>query len=228
MKLIILSSRGCSGLSQWGISSVTQNIIFSAPTSMFIIRADQPAASELIEGQYKRIMVPLDGSQGAENVLPMVARLARFHKSCIHVVHVVKTPEMARLTPPARENIELSEQVVSRNREEAIRYLDQVRLHSSLADMDVQTRLLTSDDATAALHELVEKEHIDMVVFSAHGYSGNNQWPYGSMVTNFIWYSKAPLLIVQDLPAREEPAMDISPRGRLERQTDGMVIEPPE
>ena len=55
IKLIILSSHGRSGLSQWGISSVTQKIIFSAPTSVLIIRAHQPATSELIEWQYTRI-----------------------------------------------------------------------------------------------------------------------------------------------------------------------------
>ena len=217
IKLIILSSHGRSGLSQWGISSVTQKIIFSAPTSVLIIRAHQPAASESIEWQYTRIMVPLDGSRRAENVLPMVTLLARFHQSRIHIVHVVKTPEMARQMPLSREDMELSDRIVARNREEAIRYLDQVRLHSPLDGIDVQTRLLTSDNAAAALHELAEKENIDMVALSAHGYSGNNQWPYGSMVNNFILYSKVPLLIVQDLPAKEEPAMvDMAPRERTE------------
>ena len=43
-----------------------------------------------------------------------------------------------------------------------------------------------------------------MVTLSAHGYSGNHQWPYGSMVNNFIMYGKVPLLIVQDLPAKQE------------------------
>jgi nucleotide-binding universal stress UspA family protein len=213
MKLIILSSHGRSGLSQWGISSVTQKIIFSAPTSVLIIRAHQPASSEIIEGQYKRIMVPLDGSRRAENVLPMVTHLARFHKSWIHVVHVVRMPEMARQMPLAREDVELSERIVSRNREEAIRYLDQMRLHSPLKGIDVQTHLLTSDNAAAALHELAEKEGIDMVALSAHGYSGYNQWPYGGMVNNFVMYSKVPLLIVQDLPAKEEPAaVEMTPR----------------
>jgi nucleotide-binding universal stress UspA family protein len=102
---------------------------------------------------------------------------------------------------------------VSRNREEAIRYLDQVRLHSPLAGIDIQTHLLTSDNAAAALHELADKEGIDLVVLSAHGYSGYNQWPYGSMVNNFVLYSKVPLLIVQDLPAKEEPAaVEMTPR----------------
>jgi len=217
IKLIILSSHGRSGLSQWGISSVTQKIIFSAPSSLLIIRAYQPATSESIERQYNRIVVPLDGSLRAENVLPMVTLLARFHQARISIVHVVETPEMARQMPLTHEDVELSERIVARNREEAVRYLDQAHLHSSLDGIDVQTRLLTSDNAAAALHELAEQESIDMVALSAHGYSGNNKWPYGSMVNNFILYSKVPLLIVQDLPAKEEPPMaDIAPRERTE------------
>jgi nucleotide-binding universal stress UspA family protein len=217
VKLIILSSHGRSGLSQWGISSVTQKIIFSAPTSVLIIRAHQPATSELIEQQYTRLMVPLDGSRRAEYVLPMVTLLARFHQSRVSIVHVVKTPEMARQMPLAHEDLELSNRIVARNREEAIRYLDQVRLQSPLEGIEVQTRLLTSDNAAAALHELVGKENIDMVALSAHGYSGYNQWPYGSMVNNFILYSKVPLLIVQDLPAKDEPlVVDMVPREHAE------------
>ena len=217
MKLIILSSHGRSGLSQWGISSVTQKIIFSAPTSVLIIRAHQPAASELEELRYAQIMVPLDGSQRAENVLPMVTLLARYHKSRIHIVHVVKTPEMARQIPLVREDLDLSDQIVARNREEAIRYLDQVCLHLPLSGLDVKTHLLTSDNAAAALHELTKQEYIDLVALSAHGYSGNDQWPYGSMVNNFILYSKVPLLIVQDLPAKEEPIVaEMMPRERTE------------
>ena len=217
VKLIILSSHGRSGLSRWGISSVTQKIIFSAPTSVLIIRAHQPATSELIEQQYTRLMVPLDGSRRAEYVLPMVTLLARFHRSRVYIVHVVKTPEMARQMPLDHEDLELSNRIVTRNREEAIRYLDQVRLQSPLEGIEVQTRLLTSDNAAAALHELADKENIDMVALSAHGYSGYNQWPYGSMVNNFILYSKVPLLIVQDLPAKEEPVvLDMVPREHAE------------
>ena len=212
-KLIVLSSHGRSGLSQWGISSSTQKIIFSAPTSVFIVRANQPVASESIERQYVRIIVPLDGSRRAENVLPMVSVLARFHQSKISIVHVVKKPEMARQMPLTREDVDLSERIVARNRDEAIRYLDQVRLHSPLEGIDLQTALLPSDNAAAVLHDMVDQENIDMVALSAHGYSGNNQWPYGSMVNNFILYSKVPLLIVQDLPGKEETGMpEIAPR----------------
>ena len=167
--------------------------------------------------EYQRILVPLDGSRRAENVLPMIAHLARFHQSQIHIVFVVTTPEMARQMPPVQEDVDLSNRIVARNREESIRYLEQVQLSSHLDGIAVQTHLLTSDNAPAALHGLVEQEFIDLVALSAHGYSGNNQWPYGNVVNNFILYSKVPLLIVQDLPTKEEPApVDRSTRERAE------------
>ena len=211
MKLVILSSHGRSGVRKWGIGSVTHKIILSAPTSVFIVRA--PCQKEQPFG---RILVPLDGSWRAENVLPLVTSLARFHKSQIQIVHVVKTPEMARHMPPAQEDIDLSNQIVARNREVGRRYLEQVQLSSSLTGIDVQTQLLVSGNATAALHEVVDREQIDLVVLSAHGYSGNSQWPYGSMVNNFILYGKVPLLVNQDLPVKEESHMAMTVREHSE------------
>lgn len=207
VKLIILSSHGRNGLTQWGISSVTQKIILSAQTSLLIIRAHQYGAhvDESLETSVcQRILVPMDGSHRAENVLPIITQLANFHKSQIHLVQVIQTPEMARQMPPARADIDLSNQFVARNLEEAGRYLDQLKSRSYLEGIAVQTHLLTSDNAAVVLHQLVEQEQIDMVALSAHGYSGNHQWPYGSMVNTFILYGKVPLLIVQDLPARQE------------------------
>ncbi|TAK14687.1 MAG: universal stress protein [Anaerolineae bacterium] len=207
IKLIILSSHGRSGLTPWGVSSVSQKIILSAPTSVLIVRAHQQTARADEPSEtpaYPRILVPLDGSQRAENVLPAITQLARFHKSQIHLMHVIQRPEMARQMPPAPEDIELSNKVVERNREEAGRYLEEVKSRSSLDGIKVQTHLLTSDNACVELHRLVEQENIGLVAMNAHGHSGNQQWPYGSLVNNFILYGKVPLLILQDLPAKQE------------------------
>ncbi len=221
MKLITLSSHGRHGLTQLGISSITQKIILSVQTSVLIVRAQHYGVlpGGLLEPvSYRRILVPLDGSQRAEHVLPVITQLAHFHKSEVHLVQVIQAPEMARQMPPAREDIDLSERVVARNLEEARRYLEQVKGRSYLEGLDVQTHLITSDNAAAALHKLVEQEHIDLVTLSAHGYSGNQQWPYGSMVNNFILYGTVPLLVVQDLPAKQEPASsDLPSRERTER-----------
>jgi nucleotide-binding universal stress UspA family protein len=221
IKLIILSSHGRHGLTQWGISSITQKIILSAPTSVFIVRAHQQNISSVELSAiplYQHILVPLDGSQRAEHVLPIITQLAHVHKPKIHLVHVVHPPEMARQMPPASEDIDLSNRVVARNREEAGHYLEQVKSRSYLDDITVQPHLVTSDHTAAALYQLVEQEHIDIVILNAHGYSGKHQWPYGSVVNNFILYGKVSLLIVQDLPAKQElKPLELSSRERVER-----------
>ncbi len=208
IKLIVLSSHGRNGLNHLGVSSITQKVILSTHASLLIVRAHQyaPQADEATETPiYKRILVALDGSQRAEIVLPIITQLAHFHKSEIHLVQIVQTPEMARQMPPAREDIDLSTRVVARNREEAGRYLEQVKSRSYLEGISVQTHLITSDNMIVALHQLVEQEQIDLLALSAHGYSGNHQWPYGSTVYNFILYGRTSLLIVQDLPISSDP-----------------------
>jgi nucleotide-binding universal stress UspA family protein len=195
--LIMLSSHGQNGLSGWNVSSVVQKIILRVHTSIIIVRAYQPASIDVTGLRYRRFLLPLDGSQRAECVLPMASTLARSHEAQISLAHVVRRPEMPRRTPPTDEDVELADRIVDRNRSEAIQYLDQLR--SRLAGV-VQTRVLVGNHVAATLHELVDQEKIDLVFLTAHGYSALTRWPYGSVVSSFITYGATPLLIVQDLP----------------------------
>ncbi|MCP4536803.1 MAG: universal stress protein [Chloroflexi bacterium] len=196
VSLIILSSHGKSGLSGWNISGVVQKIILRACIPTMIVRAYQSVSNDLTGLRYKRVLVPLDCSQRAECVLPLATTLARFHKSRLLLTHIVRKPEMPRRAPPTQKEIELVNQLTELNREEANKCLEQLqsRLHS-----DTQIRLLVDNSATAALHQVVKQENIDLVVMSAHGYSGSTKWPYGNTALNFIAYGTTPLLIVQDL-----------------------------
>ena len=198
--LIILSSHGRSGMSGWNVSSIVLKIILRAYVPVMIVRAYQAVIGDLTSLRYRRLLVPLDCSQRSECVLPPSVTLARFHESELLAAHVASRPQMIRRAPPAQEDIELANRILERNRVEAIQYLEQL---PSQLDVDVQTRLLVSDHAAATLHDLVEQESVDLVVLSAHGYSGGTKWPYGSMVVNFIGYGITPLLVVQDLSPDE-------------------------
>jgi nucleotide-binding universal stress UspA family protein len=198
--LIVLSSHGLSGLSGWNVSGIVLKIILRAYVPVMIVRAYQPASTDLAGHRYKRLLVPLDCSKRAECVLPLASGLARFHGSEVVVAHVVSQPQMICRAPPSQEDQDLVDRIVERNRAEAERYLRQLKPQ---LDVSVDSRVLISDHPTAALHDLVEQAGIDLVLLSAHGHSGSTQWPYGSLVVNFISYGTTPLLIVQDLPPGE-------------------------
>jgi nucleotide-binding universal stress UspA family protein len=198
--LIALSSHGRSGLSQWNINSVVQKVIWRAFLPTLIVRAYRPITSDLTGLQYRRILVPLDGSQRAECVLPLARTIARFHMCPLLLTHVVSRPEVPRRVPLTEMESELVQKLVDRNREKGREYLRQL---GSRFDSGVETRLVVGDSTAVSLHELVDHERIDLVALSAHGYSGEARWPYGSVALNFIAYGTTPLLIVQDL-SREE------------------------
>lgn len=217
--LIILSSHGKSGLSPWNVSSLVQKVVLRANRSVMIIRAYEMGVHDLQAKSYRRILVPMDGSRRAEHVLPVVSALATDGE--LLLASIVTRPEMPRRSPLSVEDAELAEKVVARNREEAEKYLQQLK---SWLSQPVSTRLLVAESAVTALHRLAQEEHVDLVALSAHGYSGDVHRPYGSLVTSFIVYGSTPLLIIQDLPAdliESTPAESVTTRSLATHRVQG-------
>jgi len=209
--LILLSSHGRSGLSGWNVSSVVQKILARAYISILLIPAYHPSTTAISTLRYERILVPLDGSQRAECALPVAGALAARHDSQLILTHVVRRPELPRRAPPSRDDQELAHALTERNRIEAGRYLEDVRARLSLP---AEVRLQVEDHVAAALQQVALEVKADLVLLSAHGYSGETRWPYGSLATSFILYGNTPLLIVQDLPrqAIEPTAAELAAR----------------
>jgi nucleotide-binding universal stress UspA family protein len=196
--LMVVSSHGRSGLSGWNAGSVFQKIILRARISIMIVRAyhyveKDPSAPF----RFSRILVPLDGSKRSEFALPPATTLAHSHNAELILAHVVNMPEMPRWTQLTQEDAELVNRLVERNREEMGKHFETV-----LPRLPVEARTLveTSDDAALRIHELVREQKADLVVLSAHGYSGKSRWTFGSIAHTFIAYGTTPLLLVQDFP----------------------------
>jgi nucleotide-binding universal stress UspA family protein len=195
--LLLLSSHGRSGLTGWNISSVVQKTVIRVQKPTMIVRAYQTTQNGGHEAHYKKLLIPLDGSSRAECALPIVASLAEYHKAQVILTHVVRRPELPRRAPPSYEESMLAEQLIERNQREADRYLEEMQERFSA---DMKKHLFIGTDIADTLHSIVDEEKPDVVVMSAHGYSGSTQRPYGSLALNFIAYGTTPLLIIQDMP----------------------------
>ncbi len=196
--LMILSSHGQydQGFGSWNVSSTVQQILQRGRTSTLIVRAyrSEPIAEDLA---YQRLLVPLDGSRRAESVLPIATMLAQAHQSELLLVHVISKPETPRRMPLTDEDTQLVNRLVERNEEEGHAYLEQLQ---SRLPASTRTALQVSDNVAATLQDIAEREQIDLMILSAHGYSGEARWPHGSVTNRFIADGTTPLLIIQDLP----------------------------
>ena len=152
--LILMSSHGQSGISPWNVSSVVQQVILRVHRSLMIIRAYQPVTADLTGLRYRKIFLPLDGSQRAEMPLTLAESLARAHSSEILAAHVVRQPELPRRTSASQEDLLLVNQLTQRNRAEALKYLEDLK---SRIELTIQTKLEVSSSISRSLHQIADE-----------------------------------------------------------------------
>ncbi len=178
-------------------------------TSIPVLVLQATGSSPQLPRSYRKLLVPLDGSQRAEYALSLAARLAQIFNSEIIVAHILHKLDMLRSTPPSVADQALSNQIAENNRNEMIPYLKRI---AAQLPGKVDTRLLIGDNVALTLTNLAEQEEIDLLVLCAHGHSGRPQQPYGNITNNLITYSRKPVLVVQDLPEAQAAQTEVGRR----------------
>jgi nucleotide-binding universal stress UspA family protein len=180
-------------------------VVSRARQSILLIRAydhNGPSAPHSADAQiaYRHILVPLDGSQRAEHVLPAATALAHEHDAELLLAHVVVQPEMIQRMPLTSADRALVEQMVERNRAQAQKYFDSITLRLSPRP---RTHVLIGRDAATTLQQFIQDNDVDLLILSAHGYSGETEQRFGDVAQSLITCSATSLLVLQDLPAYE-------------------------
>lgn len=175
-----------------GLGSTAQRLVEIAPASLLLV---PPTASDAPD--YKRILVPLDGSCRAESVLPTVVSLAKTESAEVLVVHVVPQPQFTQFGPLEPEAVGLRDKIVQRNERVARAYLE--RVSNYLRSCGVNARaLILQGDAREQLPHTVFEEDTDLIVLAAHGHSGRADMPCGSVASYLAGHSNVPLLILRN------------------------------
>ena len=145
---------------------------------------------------FEKIIVPLDGSDKAEIVLPYVAAIATAFKSEVALVSA------------AEDKPDKSEWFQS--------YLNHIaeRLRSSLkkhAASNISTGVLTGKPADEILKYAAQMK-ADLIIMAGHGASGGNPLLLGNIATKILSASPKPVLLV-----RSPVAADIKPAEMIKR-----------
>ena len=145
---------------------------------------------------YQHIMVPLDGSELAECVLPHVRTIAI---GCdvveVTLVRVVESLHMrygmeVRIPPEERQRIE----TVSMDKAKA--YLEQIE--KSLKETGIAARSdVLHGGVVEKLIDYVNVNDVDLTVVSTHGRSGLSRWVLGSVADPLLRSACVPVLMVR-------------------------------
>jgi len=152
---------------------------------------------------YKKIMVPLDGSELAECVLPQVET---FIKGCqVSTLVFVRVIESTTLTyrgayVTSKEDLEKIETNAKKVEEErkssAVEYLKGVVTRFKQDGVKYQTEVL-SGKVAESLVDYVEANGVDLIIIATHGRSGVSRWVRGSIADRVLRASRVPVLMVR-------------------------------
>ena len=216
--LTLLSSHGEGGVGPWNLGSTTQQVLSLAPSSVFVAPPDSGACWNV---PAKRIVVAVDGSLRTQSVLPEVAQLARFHGAQVLLVHVVPEPKPTAILS-TEQDLELARSLAARLQVGAEKYLSQVRQRLFAEVRSVDTLVLRDASERRALLEVTAQRQADLLVLAAHGATCDAERPFGSVAAYALSHARLPLLVLQDLPARERESYrppaelnEIPPSGRM-------------
>ena len=151
---------------------------------------------------YSRMLIPLDGSQTAEKVLPYARRLAR---SLIIPVELIAVTEILTLTAGKAHHLDsLVDAAILRNQE----YLQKIARTFTGVSVDYTVEGGAPDEA------IIMKAALDkgtLITMATHGRSGVKRWLLGSVAEKVLRGSSNPLLLVRgDEEAKTEGEVTLS------------------
>jgi nucleotide-binding universal stress UspA family protein len=147
---------------------------------------------------YRKMVVPLDGSELAECVLPHVKAIGT---GCgVREVVLLRVVEPIPVeAPPAWDY----EAVQKANAEVAEEYLTKTKTDLAKAGLNVSMEVLRGKPGDA-ITEFVENDEADLIAIATHGRSGITRWVFGSVADKLVRSCSVPILLIR--PPRSESA----------------------
>ena len=137
--------------------------------------------------KFRKILVPLDGSDCAENVFPQLEILAKDLKASICLLRVAYA-----YTFPGADPTNAEVKVVR----EAEEYLKKIEDRLKAKGFSVDSHVRYGMDADEILDHAAQKE-IDMVAMTTHGRSGVKRFLLGSVAEKVLRHSPKPIFLVR-------------------------------
>jgi nucleotide-binding universal stress UspA family protein len=150
---------------------------------------------------YEQIVVALDGSPLAEQILPHVEALAEKFDSTLTLVRaMLSVPQIAALIEPSAEGIPLDpsliDETIDSERDEATEYLSHVA--SVLRQHDLKVEIEAAEGPAAdVIAESAARLKADLIGMTTHGRSGLSNLVFGSVAEGVLHKATCPVLLVR-------------------------------
>lgn len=178
--LVVMTTHGRGGLARFWLGSVADTFVRLSrlPTLLWRPHADGPDFARL--PAFKHILIPLDGSQLAEQILAPTLALGALMQAEYTLLRVIEPVAV----PSCIHEVEAT----------ASTYLRQVAKRLAAEGKQVATRITVAAQPATAILAAAERHQSDLIAVATHGRSGLRRLLIGSVADKILRGATIPVL----------------------------------
>lgn len=193
--LVAMATHGRSGINRWLLGSVAEKVLRGTSNPLLLVRATEEAKTEGA-ASFRSVVVPLDGSEVAESVLPTVAELAKSLKLEVVLFRAYNIPYNAYTTGEGYYAMDF-EEMLKAMREETVDYLEKKTEAVKKLGIDKVSYSVKEGFAADEIISLTQKTPDGLIAMCTHGRSGVKRWMLGSVTETVVRHTSDPLLVIR-------------------------------
>lgn len=193
--LIAMSTHGRTGLGRWIMGSVTDRVLHTTTMPLLVVHPERGAPSVDSTAQIQTLVVPLDGSELAETVLPVAAEIAKAIGAAVVLVEAVGVP--SGYYPEEDSSGATGVSILGQMEDQAEEYLG-IKA-AAIRELGVE-RVRTSvsrGSAAVEIEEVARGIPDSMIIACTHGRTGVGRTVLGSVTDRLARHSGHPALILR-------------------------------
>jgi nucleotide-binding universal stress UspA family protein len=191
--LIVISTHGRSGIARMSLGSVTDSLIRHTSIPVLVVKPPASYLNPQAGNAFSHVVVPLDGSSLAEQILPPIATLATLEGAELTLLHVIKTRNLGptEITTP---DVPWWERDVKAAQIYLQRISRQLRRRAGLC---VRTDIVVSQNVSSAISDFAAREKVDLIAIATHGRGGLARMLRGSVADGVLHQANRSMLVLK-------------------------------
>ena len=200
MDLIVIPSHGETGPGRCSTGNICTKVINETHTPLLLVKIGPGLNPHNVMARWK-ILVPLDGSEMAEKILPCVYDLAIDSDNEIILFGVSKPCESGKygFANMAQNQSNTCQQVMERTEQSVEQYLQKLQNQIKSQDMHVKIDI-SCGKAADEIIRYAESKDINIIAMTTQGESGYSRSPFGSVADKVIHGTSKPVLMLRPHP----------------------------
>ncbi len=196
INLIVMATHGRTGIKRWALGSVADKVVRATNRPIALVRAKHASPDVRQKVALNKILVPLDGSEMSELIIPHVRELGSKLNTEIILLQVVERVDHVYGAYMSVAHVPYTDEEMEPLKRESVIYLAAASNQLKGSGIDAITEVKIGNAAEEIIN-LADEVNADLVAMTTHGHCGLRRWTMGSVAQKVLHHGNTPLMLVR-------------------------------